>query len=204
MIPSGVSQQFLQPLHIKKKGNDSPFHLLHVGRCVAEKNILFLLDIFAQLHAQNKRFIFTIIGYGSHYDVLKNYAYNTLQLSPAHMVFIHKPDKSIIARSYRDADLFLFSSLTDTQALVLAEAMGGSTPVVALEGPGQGAIIRNGVNGFLVKNGQEMAEVIEHVAENPDLHEALQHGAWKTAQTYAPEVRAGELVDFYRKFAKTA
>lgn len=199
VIPSGIHPLFIMPEFEPKRGN-AQFSLLCVSRCMPEKNLPLLFDLVKELQKQLENFTFTLIGYGADYELLKRYAYQILGLSPQLVRFIHKPDKQTIARYYRASDLFLFSSQTDTQALVLAEAMASGTPVVALYGPGQESIIQQAENGFLVSSAQEMVDAIMKIAHNPDLHLQLQRGAWQTAQNYAPQVRTQELIGFYGRF----
>ncbi len=48
------------------------------------------------------------------------------------------------------ADLFAFASRTETQGLVLAEALAAGLPAVALEGPGVADSVRDGIDGAIV------------------------------------------------------
>ena len=61
------------------------------------------------------------------------------------------------------ADLFLFASKSETQGIVLAEAMAAGIPVVAVHATGADDIIEDGVNGFLTEEREEVwaAKVIE-------------------------------------------
>ncbi len=194
VIPSSLQTCFTPSATFLQKKRASSFNLLTVGRFAVEKNISFLCEVFSQLPPG---FTLTIAGYGAEYDALCAYAYGTLHLSPEIIFFINNPDKTLLQQLYSRADLFLFSSLTDTQAIVLAEAMAHGTPVIALDGPGQRDIIQEGINGFLVDDAQEMQQCIEMVAQNDVLHEQLQHGAWCTAQHYTQEIITKKLIDFY-------
>lgn len=72
-------------------------------------------------------------------------------------------------------------------------------PVVTLDGPGQRALLINGVNGFLVHSQQGMVNTIERIAADSVLHAGLKEGAWQTAQEYAPEVIGQRLLDCYQQ-----
>jgi 1,2-diacylglycerol 3-alpha-glucosyltransferase len=48
------------------------------------------------------------------------------------------------------ADLFAFASRTETQGLVLAEALASGLPAVAVDGPGVRDSVRDGVDGLIV------------------------------------------------------
>lgn len=196
VIPSSL-QPFFYPRNdaIKKCSAGDPFQILVVSRFAKEKNIPFLLGVFASLKRHNVHL--TLIGYGAEYESLKNHAFNVLKLSPSTVRFIHKPQKTVIVDHYHKADLFLFSSICDTQGLVLAEAMAGATPVLALDGPGQRDIIRDGYNGFIVKDAAEMIEKITLLANDSSLFVTMKKQAWQTASHYLPSILTGSLLRFY-------
>ncbi len=163
-----------------------------------EKNIEFLLDAFSQLD-QNK-FIFTLVGYGSHLDVLKDYAYNKLCLSQKVVKFLIKPSKEIITSYYSTCDSFIFASKTETQGLVLAEAMAGGCSVIALNASGSCDIIQNEVNGFLVNSKTEMTEKINFLFYNRQYHINMQKNAWHSGQAYSAQELTKKLINFYLSF----
>lgn len=200
LIPSAV-QQFLLHEHmpLKVRAADGVMQILVVSRFTKEKNLPFLFDALARLDVPYRAFF---AGYGNQYEMLKKYAYNTVRLSPDAVRFVHHPEGDQLKKMYQDADLFLFSSLTDTQGLVLAEAMAGGTPVIALDGPGQRDIIVSGENGFLVSDALEMAEKIRFLDSHPDCLTQMQRAAWQTAARYSPQLMGDKLVNFYGSFLK--
>ena len=128
-----------------------------------------------------------------------HYAYQVLNLSEAQMLFVERPSKNQIKQLYWDCDLFIFASMAETQGLVLAEAMACGTPVVALAGPGQNDLIINGKNGFLVKNLDEMVDVIQLIACDLKLHQNMQKAALEAGKSYDPNLLARRLIDFYQQ-----
>ena len=64
--------------------------------------------------------------------------------------FLGYLDQDVLAQGYDAADLFVFASLTETQGLVITEAMAVGTPVVAVEEMGVADIMRGDFGGFLV------------------------------------------------------
>jgi glycosyltransferase involved in cell wall biosynthesis len=168
--------------------------LILVTRFVLEKNIPFVFKVM-QLLPQNFRL--KLVGYGNDYEKLKDLAYNVLKLAPDRLQFIHKPDQEKLVQLYRNAHLFVFPSQTDTQAIVLAESMSQATPVIAIEGPGQKDIIKNGINGFIVKNVQEMADKIIDIANNAQEYQRLIAGAYVTAAHYDAHNIVKKLLHIY-------
>jgi glycosyltransferase involved in cell wall biosynthesis len=193
IIPSGLQELFLeQPLTPKKLQN--PYRLLYVGRFVSEKNIPFLFDLLVQLPDS---FFLTLVGYGEQLDFLKHYAYEMCGLSSERVQFIIKPNKQTLRDYYLNAHLFLFPSQSDTQGLVLVESMACSTPVIALDGVGQRDLIKDGANGFLVHNLDEMREMILRVVSDDELYKQLQQNSWQTAQAYDPKKLVERIIALY-------
>ncbi|MCC7415055.1 MAG: glycosyltransferase [Epsilonproteobacteria bacterium] len=172
-----------------------PRKLLYVGRFVREKNMPAMLEAVALL--PHGSYELDAVGYGQLWHEIQTYAYDTLGLNPAHVRFHHKADQASLVAWYRQADLFLFPSSSDTQGLVLAEAMASGTPVIALDGPGQRSIINNGYNGYIVETVHEMAAAIERLTHDEQLLEKLSRGARTTANNYTLETHAQDLIAVY-------
>ena len=196
IIPSSIAPLFFENRPELPKSITKPFTLLTVSRFTPEKNIPFLLDVMKLL--KNCPFRLILAGYGSEYDQLKAYAYKVQKLSPNTILFIEKPSKELLINLYHQAHLFLFASTSDTQGLVLAEAMSQGTPVIALDGPGQRDSIKNGHNGFLVTTQNEMAQKIRSTLSNRRLLTMLQNNTLETAQNYSSTRLTEKLTDFYR------
>jgi 1,2-diacylglycerol 3-alpha-glucosyltransferase len=195
VLPSPLLPVFFdspQGIHSESRS----FKLLIVSRFMKEKNIPFLLDMFARLP---RGFTLTLVGYGALLPDLKEYAYDRLGLSKHKVRFVVKPPKARLLKLYRSADLFVFSSLTETQGLVVAEAMASGLPVVALDSPALHDIIQNKENGFLVSNIQEMVECVQSISQDPVFYSALKQGALNTAQGYSSCSLSKRLIEFYNK-----
>jgi glycosyltransferase involved in cell wall biosynthesis len=184
----------------QNKQSDNRLILLSVGRFVPEKNMHAVLDLYVQL--PRDRFRLVLVGYGTLYEELQHSAYTTLGLSRDDVQFIHKPPQAIIAQWYADADFFIFTSQTDTQGLVLVEAMAGGLPVLALPGPGQQEVVRDGINGYICESIGDMHDKIMQFADAPEQRELLRAGARETAQKYRPEVLAQQVIRVYERLAK--
>ncbi len=195
VIPSSIASIFFEkPFSLKE--NKSKFELLIVSRFVKEKNIPFLLNMFSKL--DQNYFSFKLVGFGAEMESLQRYAYNTLRLSADNVVFIEKPTKIELIRLYQQANLFIFASQSETQGLVLAEAMACGTPVITLPGPGQSDIVKDTINGFLVENREQMQAKIEYCFANKEQFDSLCARAWETAQQYKPEIMASQVSKEYQ------
>jgi len=195
IIPSPLRSLFCTTtITTRPVATDHMFKLLVVSRFVPEKNIPFIFDIFKTLPDY---FILTLIGYGNDYEAMQFLAFNILHLPKNRVIFIHKPAQNDLLNYYRNADLFIFSSTTDTQGIVLAESMSQAVPVIAIDGPGQRDIIINGINGFIINNTQEAATIIIQISQDKLLHNHLRQGALKTAGHYNSNYISQKLINFY-------
>ena len=84
-------------------------------------------------------------------------------------------------------DLFLFASKSETQGIVLAEALAAGIPVIAVKAVGVDDIVYDGKNGF--RTGENIEQWAEKavLALNPRQHESLKRQALISAQAYRAE-----------------
>ncbi len=104
--------------------------LLHVGRVAHEKNIGFLLEVLANLRKSHPDVLMLICGEGPARNDLEQQV-KRMDLS-ANAMFVGYLDRETeLLDCYRSADVFTFASRTETQGLVLLEAMALGVPVVS-------------------------------------------------------------------------
>src|SRR5262249_10835710 len=102
----------------------------HVGRLAPEKNLGFLAKAGAPFLKQNPRAWFLVIGSGPSEDALKK-TFATHGVGDR-LVLAGSHTGRSLHDGYRAMDVFAFSSRSETQGLVVAEAMAAGRPVVAL------------------------------------------------------------------------
>ena len=170
VIPSGVElQKYPADLaatrqHLRHKYGIGEHEkvLLYAGRLSKEKNIPFLLKAFSQLSTDHCSLV--LVGGGPLLSQLRtpNSELPTpnSQLSKS-IILTGEIDYPEILSYYTMGDIFVFSSLTETQGLVLAEAKAAGLPVVALFAGGLTGTVRSGIDGYLV--GRDPAAFVEHV-----------------------------------------
>lgn len=172
--------------------------LLFVGRVAHEKNIGFLLRMLAQLKQTRPEALLVIAGEGPALQSLREEA-NVLDLHE-HVRFLGYLDrKTELNDCYRAADVFVFSSLTETQGLVLLEAMAQAVPVVAIAEMGTKSILKEG-EGALVSPLDEdaFAMRVKRLISNPAERLQLGKVAHEYARTWSAQDMARKMVDFYR------
>lgn len=113
---------------------------LFVGRVAHEKNIGFLLEAMSHAIRHRPDLLLVIAGEGPALGALQRQT-RTLNLED-HIRFVGYLDrKQELPDCYAAADLFVFASRTETQGLVLLEAMAAGLPVYALSCMGTRTII---------------------------------------------------------------
>ncbi len=104
--------------------------LVHIGRVAHEKNIGFLLEVTARLKTTCPEILFLICGEGPAQKPLQQQA-QRMGLENNVMFVGYLNRETELLDCYCAADIFVFASRTETQGLVLLEAMALGTPVVS-------------------------------------------------------------------------
>jgi 1,2-diacylglycerol 3-alpha-glucosyltransferase len=113
---------------------------LFVGRAAFEKNIGFLLEMTALARRQRPQLMLVIAGEGPALPALRRQA-AALRIED-HVRFVgYLPRDGALRDCYAAADVFTFASHTETQGLVLLEAMAIGLPVLAIPALGAAEII---------------------------------------------------------------
>jgi glycosyltransferase involved in cell wall biosynthesis len=227
IVPSAAMHEALRtygvtrPLHILPTGiplaqfspqRDNGFRARHglptdrplalfVGRVAHEKNLHFLLKAMQHALTLNPAVALVIAGEGPAQSSLKKAA---VQLGISKDVFFlgYLDRKQELPLCYAAADLFVFSSLTETQGLVLLEAMAAGLPVLGIPAmgaadiltPKKGAVCApHETKGF----GSLMAELLA----SPDQLAKLSADGREFAQTWGAPERARQLAHLYQQIA---
>ncbi|MEC7188611.1 MAG: glycosyltransferase, partial [Pseudomonadota bacterium] len=120
-----------------------------------------------------------------------------------HVTFVGYLDRnSELIDCYHAADLFVFSSLTETQGLVLLEAMASGIPVVSVAAMGTKEVLRNDLGAKITDGTADdfSAKVIE-VLDNKSLHTNLSQAAIAYAAEWDPRKLAIKMESYYCKVA---
>jgi hypothetical protein len=109
-----------------------------------------------------------------------------------------------LANAYAAIDLFVFSSQSETQGMVLAEAMAARTPVVALDGPGVRDIITPQNGSLLAADALEnefAAELNRLTADRQALRQ-LGDAARESIREYGLDACATRMLDLYERLIR--
>ncbi len=146
VIPTGLPEsQFLRGdgRRFRETWNIAPERrvALFVGRAAFEKNIGFLLEMTALARRQRPNLMLVIAGEGPALPALRRQA-AALGIED-HVRFVgYLPRDGALRDCYAAANVFTFASHTETQGLVLLEAMAIGLPVLAIPALGAAEIIK--------------------------------------------------------------
>ena len=169
--------------------------LLYVGRIAGEKGLDFLLRVFARIVAERPHARLLLVGDGPGEGDLREMA-RKLGICDR-VVFCGAVPHSEVPHYAAAADLFVFSSVTETQGLVLIEAMAAGTPIVAVEAPGSKDVLDEG-GGLLVPLREEVfAEAVVDLLRDRRRLEALGRQAARIVQRYTIPAATERLLAVY-------
>jgi 1,2-diacylglycerol 3-alpha-glucosyltransferase len=172
---------------------------LYVGRVAFEKNIDFLLRMAVELRAMEPEMLLIIAGEGPAEQSLHQLAAQ-LDLQQ-NILFIGYLDRNTeLNACYKAADVFVFSSKSETQGLVLIEAMAQGTPVVAIAELGTKSILIEGEGALIAPEDEVVfAEKVYRLLTDRKLRQQLSTKALAyVQQKWTSRVQAERLVDFYQ------
>ena len=204
VLPTGI------PLRNFSHGNGEAFRrkhgiatgrpvALYVGRVAHEKNIGFLLESLRVALRHQPELLLVIAGEGPAQAELKARTHE-LGLQAAVRFIGYLDRQQALPDCYAAADLFVFASRTETQGLVLLEAMAAGLPVLALPEMGTQDILAPG-RGALVSPGDPAAfgriwgEIFADAAWRQRLADEAPH----YAAEWSDAVMAGHLATLYRQ-----
>lgn len=174
--------------------------LLFVSRLSTEKNISFLFESLRPLlkfNEDNKTKLL-IVGDGPQKEELIQKTENLGIDSQVN--FLGQKKREELIKLYKLADIFVFSSLSETQGMVIIEALAGKTPVVALNGTGVQDIITDGKDGYLLEVGNKdgFRRRVSKLLSNDELRNDMSKKAWQKAKQYSINTLAKEVLNHYR------
>jgi 1,2-diacylglycerol 3-alpha-glucosyltransferase len=171
-----------------------------LGRLAPEKNLAFLSRAVGRFLQEAPDAVFLVVGSGPSSDQMQE-IFAELGLGER-LLLAGKKTGQDLYDAYCAMDLFGFSSFSETQGLVLAEAMAAGLPVVALDASGVREVVRDGINGFMLPSDTEegvFAEKLHQIFRDRALWEMFRSGAFKTAREFSRESCAAKALELYEQ-----
>jgi len=179
--------------------------VVSVGRLAPEKDVQLLVAAFAEAARQDERLRLLLIGGGPSEAELRRSATQGDLAGRIHLAGA-LPRGAALALA-AGADLFAFASRTETQGLVLSEALASGLPVVTAAGPGVRDAVRDGADGVVVEREPaadlpaRLALAIGAVARDPRRRSEMAAAARDGAARFDRAERIAQIVALYREVA---
>lgn len=171
--------------------------LVHIGRIAFEKNIDFLLGMLCKVRERYPDALLLIAGEGPALPHLRSVVHR-LGLD-ANVMFVGYLDRaSALLDCFRAGDVFVFASRTETQGLVLLEAMALGVPVVSIAEMGTIDILEAGRGALVAANDEALfAAAVCKLLDSPALRRRLAADGVLYAGEWDAAMQAQRLEKFY-------
>lgn len=180
-IPAGVNSDsdFTKDVSWIDKKYNFKYHrmVLFTGRLTVHKGVEYLIKAAKKIEAE-----IVILGDGPEREYLKTLIAKN-NLTNVHMLGYFSQKAQILDDFYLRADVYVAPSVwAEPLGLVILEAMARKTPVIVTRKGGVMTIVKDGVNGFLVraKNPKMIAEKVNLLLYNDKLRKRMGEAAYKT------------------------
>lgn len=176
--------------------------LLLVSRLTAEKNVFFLAEAMALILAEHPDTVFVVAGQGKEKERMR--ALFKREGVLRRVIFSGVLGRKDIAGIFSLADIFVYASKSETQGLIIAEAMYAGLPVVALDATGVKDFVMNHVTGLLVKeNKKEFSAAVASLLNNKELRMDFSSKAKQIArENFTATLCAEKIIGVYERLMR--
>ena len=189
------------PKEIYKKYNLNPENpiVLYVGRVDREKSLDILLSAFAETAKKVKNAELVIVGDGKDMEHLKNLAKSLNIADRTH--FLGAVIGDDLPKLYQTGAVFAITSETETQSIVLMEALASGLPAVAVDAGAVKELVKNNQNGFLKKpkSIKPISNALTKLLQNPDLRQKFSAESLRIAKTHDISHTLAKVEEIYTK-----
>ncbi|MBW2596578.1 MAG: glycosyltransferase [Deltaproteobacteria bacterium] len=171
----------------------------HVGRLAPEKNLEFLAKALVAFFKNESRAHFLVVGGGPSSKTIQQIFFREKMAGRLHIAGVL--DHPLLTSAYRAMDVFAFASKSETQGMVLTEAMAAGVPVVALDAPGVREVVVDHRNGRLLysETVEEFSSALQRVVSLPSQQmQQLKQAAENTAEKFSIGHSADKALTLYK------
>jgi phosphatidylinositol alpha-mannosyltransferase len=199
VIPNGVDvARFREatPLPTYRGGK---CNVLFVGRIEKRKGLKYLLRAIPLIREQAPNTRFIIVGDG---PLRSGYQRLVERAGWPDVVFVGRVADAELPAYYASADVFAAPNIgSESQGIVLLEALAAGAATVASDIPGYRTVIRDGIDGLLVPpaDHEQLAWAICHLLDNPAERTRLRNLGRVRAEVYSWDHVAVHIESYYQE-----
>jgi 1,2-diacylglycerol 3-alpha-glucosyltransferase len=170
----------------------------YVGRVAHEKNIEFLVKVFVEVRKAVPEAMLVIAGEGPARAPLRQLVTRLGLEKDVHFAGYLDRNTGLLD-CYAAANVFVFASRTETQGLVLLEAMAQGAPVVSTAELGTRSVLKAGCGALVVEEQlQPFTAAVVKVLQDVALRSDLAERGRTYARTWSSATMARRLADLYK------
>lgn len=178
--------------------------VLNVGRVAHEKNLGFLLRMFRTVASRDARAVLVIAGEGPARAALQAQA-EQLGIGTRTRFIGNLDRERTLNDCYAAADVFVFASRTETQGLVLLEAMAQSRPVVSTACLGTRSVLATGSGACVVDESEpEFAAAVCAVLKDRERARDMGERSCAWARQWGSDRLATRMAELYAELHAAA
>ncbi len=153
--------------------------VLYVGRIDPEKSLEILVNSFKKLIKKTPKAHLVMVGDGTAREKLEKIIKREKISSQTH--FIGRVIGDDLPQIYRTGTVFVITSKTETQSIVLMEAMASGLPAIAVNAGAVTELVKDGENGFILEPDDTagIASGINTIISDKELREKMSKNALK-------------------------
>ncbi|MBB6207893.1 lipid galactosyltransferase [Borreliella lanei] len=204
IIPNGVDRKlFIKTLSKEKKDEILKKHnikqtdkiIIFVGRINKEKNINLLVTHLKDLLMQNKNYKLIIIGKGSEEKEIKNFSIK--HGLEKQILLIGTIPWEEICYYYKISDIFASLSRSEVYPMTVIEALTAGIPAILINDYIYKDVIKEGVNGFLIKKYENLSQCIDKVIKDDEILKTFKQNAKKYSTKFSSYFFTKKIENYY-------
>jgi len=194
VIYNGINLSDFAP-NPEKRPSDKIIITTGASRVTARKGINYLLEAIKTLISKYPEVYLKVMGDGNEKENLEKMA-KELGLEK-NVEFIGRIPREETFPYYQEASIFVLPSLNEGMSNAMLEALASGLPLVATDTGGTRELLKEGVNGFIIKmkDSRDIAEKLETLIRDKELRIKMGNESRKKAEKMSWE----RVADQYRK-----
>lgn len=161
--------------------------ILYVGQLIERKGVNYLIEAFREIKREDNDTSLLIVGYGKLETKLRLYVKKE-RIND--IIFAGGVEWEKTPKYYAVSDVLVTPSLEEVWGLVLNEAMSAGLPIVATDVAGSAPdLIKDGVNGFIVKPGssEEISKALLKILTDKNLRKQMSRETGGLINNFTPQ-----------------
>lgn len=199
VIPNGISSFWLNNIYTNRPNfdpNKSEINLIYVGQIIKRKNIESAIKASMELSNKIKKQVnLLVVGKKKNSDY-----FNYLTTLGKFKYIEFCPQEELISY-YRNADIFVMPSLTETFGLVYAEALSQGLPVIYTKGQGFDGHFEEGVVGYGVKP-LDVKDISNKIVKILEDYDSISHRCIKNSAYFDWNSISNNYIKLYKTIIK--